>query len=62
MNPEEMNEIFELFAKADFSKWSVQDQLLTMAAALEFATKVKPILLKNEVLNSEQSGTFLFKM
>ena len=58
---EELAQLTKLLEKADMTKWPMEDQLIAMSAHVEMMKKLKPLLLKNEALNSN-GGSFLFKL
>lgn len=61
MTFDEIDQIMKAIATAEVTKWPLEDQLLAFSIYMEFAKKMKPLVIKNE-LNSNNSSTFLFKL
>jgi hypothetical protein len=61
MTADEMNEIFEWFSTSKPEDLSITDFTTVMTASVEFAEKIKPIMIKHKLKDSD-SYTFLFKL
>ena len=61
MTFDEIDQIMKSITTADVTKWPLEDQLLVFSIYMEFAKKMKPLVIKNE-LTSNSGSTFLFKL
>lgn len=61
MNLKEMEDIMKCTAKLDVSKMEIQDQLMLMAAYLNFAETMEPLVIKYSG-DLPEDAKFIIKM
>lgn len=61
MNLEEAVEVIEGCKDLDMTKFSLMDNITYIQACVEFAEKIKPLIIKSKLKEKEPS-TFLFRM
>ena len=59
---DELNELINMLSNANITQWPVEDQFQSWLIVNEAMQRLKPYLIKNEVLKKESPTSYLFKL